>query len=111
MKIINTTKGITLSYNAEYDPSILGAIWGLMLKPPQDLILDLRAYGGIHTFFMFYPIDVIFVDENHRVVDCRVQVQPNRFYCPQKWEARYVIELGVGELGTTEPGDYLQAQE
>lgn len=63
---------------------------------------------SIHTFFMRFPIDVIFVDADDRVVGLREAMPPNRPFAGV-WGARYVIELPPGVLPAsgTQVGDQL----
>ena len=56
--------------------------------------------------FVFYPIDVIFLDEQKKVVEIKENFRPFRFYTPKK-KARYVLELPKGSVNRsrTELGD------
>lgn len=49
----------------------------------------------IHTFFMNYPIDCVFLDKNHRVKAVRPGIVPFRLVGPV-WGARSVIEFPAG---------------
>jgi len=56
----------------------------------------LRPAGSVHTFFMRFPIDVVFLDRDLRVVSVARDVPP--------WKARgargakAVLELAAGEI-------------
>jgi uncharacterized membrane protein (UPF0127 family) len=56
----------------------------------------LRPAGSVHTFFMRFPIDVVFLDRDLRVVSVAEEVPP--------WKARgargakAVLELAAGEI-------------
>lgn len=54
---------------------------------------------SIHMFFVFYPIDVIWLDENKRVVEQKT-LCPFTIYYP-KHKAKYVIEADKGILKQT----------
>ena len=43
-------------------------------------------------FFVFYPIDVLFLDKNKKVVEVKENFRPFEFYTPKN-KAKYVIEL------------------
>ncbi|ENN95661.1 hypothetical protein J422_06613 [Methanocaldococcus villosus KIN24-T80] len=61
--------------------NIIKRALGLMLRDIKDkamLFLYKRRKVSIHTFFMFYPIDVVFID-NYRVVDA-VRLNPWSYY-------------------------------
>ncbi len=63
---------------------------------------------SIHTFFMNFPIDVVFLDRNLRVVRATQNVKPGRIIWPVLI-AKSVIEFSVGaiERGKIEVGDQL----
>lgn len=65
----------------------------------RDLHADegilLRPAGSIHTHFMRFPIDVVFLDRDCRVVDVRPTVRPWR--TARKRGAKAVLELRAGE--------------
>ncbi len=57
--------------------------------------LLLRPAGSIHTHFMRFPIDALFLDRELRVLDVRNAVRPWRM--ARKRGARAVLELHAGE--------------
>lgn len=63
----------------------LGQGEGLLLKP---------AFS-IHTFFMRFPIDVVFLDKTGSVVDVVGRLRPWR--AATRIRARAALELGAGE--------------
>lgn len=62
--------------------------------PSGDGIL-LRPAGSIHTHFMRFPIDVVFLDRESRVIDLRVGLRP--WSMARRRGARSVLELRAGE--------------
>jgi len=52
---------------------------------------------GIHTYGVLYPIDVVILDKNNRVVKIRKGLLPNRFFF---WNPRHktVVELPAGTI-------------
>lgn len=83
---------------------------------PKDTALvievHLQAKNGIHTFFMFFPIDVLFLDRTGRVVELIKELKPWRFYFP-KQEAKWIVELQAGTIKKTsiEIGNQIIFQE
>lgn len=77
---------------------------GLILKLPNDRS---RNGSAIHMFFVRFPLDIIFVDSNKKVVDT-VSIDPWKTYTPKK-PAKYVIEMGKGTIKASETkiGDQL----
>lgn len=59
---------------------------GLVIAPSQ----------GVHTFGMRFPIDIIFVRRDGRVIRCRERVAPRRLALSLR--AFAVIEMAAGEV-------------
>ena len=62
--------------------------------PPDEGIL-LRPAGSIHTFFMRFPIDVVFLDREQVVVGIESDLAPWR--TAGRKGAKAVLELSSGE--------------
>ena len=62
---------------------------------PSDEGLLLRPAGSVHTFFMRFPIDVVFLDREDVVVGIEPALQPWR--TAGRRGARSVVELAAGE--------------
>ncbi len=110
MKIANLTQKNILSPNARRADRLLARVKGLLgterLPRGEALILD--PCNSIHTFFMRYAIDVVFLDRSLRVVALLETVPPFRF-SPVFWNARLCVELPAGtcrEVGV-KAGDLL----
>ena len=63
---------------------------------------------AIHTFFMRFAIDVVFLDRNKRVVKLVDRLRPWRM--AMSWRARTVLELPAGTIAESgiERGDQLE---
>jgi uncharacterized protein len=55
----------------------------------------LQPAGSVHTFFMRFPIDVVFLDADRRIVRIASNVRPWRAAGAKK--AKSVLELAAGE--------------
>jgi uncharacterized protein len=55
----------------------------------------LRPAGSVHTFFMRFPIDVVFLDAELRVLEIAHEVPPWRVTASSG--ARAVLEISAGE--------------
>ena len=64
-------------------------------KKPYPVFFKTRF--GIHTFGMKFPIDVLVLDADYKVVKLVEALQPNRIFL---WSPRFdnVIELPQGEI-------------
>src|ERR687897_3899365 len=63
------------------------------LRPGEGLLL--RPASSVHTFFMRFPIDAVFLDGDLRVLAVRPEVPPWRTAGHRG--ARAVLELPAGE--------------
>jgi hypothetical protein len=74
---------------------------GLGLIPRKSLGEDQGLWipkcNVIHTFFMSFAIDCVFVDKNLKVQGLAENVKPWRFSKPY-WAADSVIELAAGSI-------------
>lgn len=57
----------------------------------------------LHMLFVFYPIDVLFLDKNKAVIDKKENFKPFTFYKSRK-KAMYAIELPNGIIRKTKTG-------
>jgi uncharacterized membrane protein (UPF0127 family) len=86
-----------------------GLLGRASLEPGEGILL--KPAPAIHTWFMRFPIDAVFVDAQLEVVGIREDVRPWRFVRAKG--ARCVIELAAGEsrrLGIA-TGDRLELAE
>ena len=63
---------------------------------PPGTAMIIAPSNAIHTFFMKFPIDVVFVARNGDVVKTRSALMPWRIAAA--WRAHAVIELAAGAL-------------
>lgn len=66
-----------------------------------------RADAAIHMFFVFFPIGVLWLDPQHRVVDKTVALPFRPFYAPQA-PALSLLECKPQVLDHVEIGDQLR---
>lgn len=71
---------------------------GLLDRAPLQVGegLLLSPCNSIHTVGMTYPLDVVFVDRQGRVVKCVAGLKPWR--TAAAWRARHTLELAAGSL-------------
>ena len=76
---------------------------GLMfsrLEKGKSLIFVLdfesRLNSAIHMLFVFFPLDVVFLDASKKVVDVRKAYPFVSFILP-RFKSKYVIEMNAGE--------------
>ncbi len=102
VSVLNKSKGINLG-KLDLADSFLSRFMGLMFRkdPEKGLILKLpstrsRRGSSIHMFFMRFPLDIIFLDADKKIVDM-VSIKPWKTYTP-KAPSKYVIELEEGSV-------------
>ena len=102
MHIKNTTKKTLISKNAKPCRNIYSKTIGLMFSIEKSLIFifEREKIVPLHMFFVFYPIDVLFLDKNKIVVEIKENFKPFTFYTPRK-KARYIIEVPDGIIKKT----------
>jgi len=78
--------------------SALGKARGLMFSKKKNLVFvfDKEQIVPLHMMFVFFPIDVYFLDKNKRVVEIRKNFKPFSCYRPKK-KAMYVVEIAKGK--------------
>ena len=104
VKVRNATRNLVLGHKVRAASSFVDRAIGLLATPSLGTGegLWLKPCRSIHTLFMRYPIDALFLDAEDRVVG-RQTLSPWRF---SKWfrKTRSVVELAAGALdpsGTT----------
>ncbi|MBN2458660.1 DUF192 domain-containing protein [Candidatus Woesearchaeota archaeon] len=110
--ITNTTKKFKIIDKAKPCTSIGSKALGMMfrLKRPKEaliFIFDNEKRADLHMLFVFFPIDVLFLDKDKKVVDIKKDFKPFTYYSP-KAKAQYVIELPIGVMGSTRIGDKIK---
>lgn len=114
MRLINITKNTTLAQDVYLAKTVFSRIKGLLgrkiFPPGQAVILD--PCDAVHTFFMHFAIDILFIGKDYKVIKTIASLKPNQatFIC---WRSRRVIELPAGtlKLTNTQAGDQLQLLE
>jgi uncharacterized membrane protein (UPF0127 family) len=91
-----TSKGQTLSSRCVLARSAYSRLVGLLnhdkLAPGEGLLLD--PCNQVHTFFMKFPIDVVFLNKRDEVVAIK-ELKPWRM-SKMHFSAKRVLELPVG---------------
>lgn len=78
-----------------FSSRLIGLLGRDGMAPGSALVL--KPSGLIHTAFMRFPIDVIFLDGRQRVVATATHLQPFRVAWGG-WNARMAVELPAGTI-------------
>ena len=106
--IKNRTKNKVISENFINLKGFLNKSIGLIGKNKFEAVIFTTRFG-IHTFGLKFPIDVLILDDKHKVVSIREDLKPNRIFL---WNPKYnlVVELenGTVKKNKTEINDFLE---
>ena len=107
--LMNETKKLKLLSSLEEARSTRARLKGLLGKKEisPDFGLHITYFNSIHTFFMKFSIDVLFVDRSSRVIEWLVEVPPGRLVFP-RWRAHSVIECAAGKVTQWEKAGWLE---
>jgi uncharacterized membrane protein (UPF0127 family) len=112
LTLYNVTRQTTLADRCRYADTVFKRMIGLLNRSGLDdgeaLLLD-RCYG-IHTYFMRFPIDVLFLDHGYTVLRAVEALPPFRTSVFKK--AVFVLELPAGKIKktATQVGDQIQVR-
>ena len=113
MFIKNTAKNRIIAADFKFCDDNLSKSIGLMFSRKQNRALIFRFNKekiiSLHMLFVFYPIDVLFLDKNKIVVDKKENFMPFTLYKSRK-KAIYAVELpnGIIRKAKTEIGDKIK---
>jgi uncharacterized membrane protein (UPF0127 family) len=110
-RVVNETKGTVVAERVGHARNFWRRFRGLMLQSSLDADsgLFIEPSGSIHTAFMRFPIDAVFVDRGRKVVKVTT-VKPWRTAMSK---GHSVLELPAGRAAETgvEAGDVLSIEQ
>jgi hypothetical protein len=111
-KLYHVATGYCLAERLEIANTFWTRLCGLMLRRRLDAghALWIRPCNGVHTFWMRFAIDVVFLDREMRVIKLVKNLRPFRVTMPNT-AARSVIELPAHTIAQAglRLGDQLRA--
>ncbi|MBW3015102.1 DUF192 domain-containing protein [Candidatus Woesearchaeota archaeon] len=77
--------------------SLFSQAIGLMFSRKMAAVFEFnrKQQVSLHMFFVFYSIDVAFLDQNKRVIEIGKDFKPFRFY-KAKNKVKYLVEMPAG---------------
>ncbi len=109
LTIFNKNKANIVAQPAEIAKSFFQRLIGLMFRSKMDKGEALIFYQApsIHTFFMKFPIDIVFLDKNKKVIRICPALKPWRIvFCPKAYITIELAPQRAREVNL-EPGDVL----
>lgn len=109
MKVIHQSTGKTLHQNIHCAFGFFSRLKGLMFQTQLQAPLWIKPCNHVHTFFMFFSIDVVFLSPKHEVVALKKNLAPYRL-SPWIQKAHSVLETPSGwiEQHRIQLGDVLE---
>ena len=113
MKAINKTKDTTIATRVRLANNIITRMVGLLLDShlPEDTGLLIVPGKQIHSFFMRFIFDAVFIDKEGKVIHLIEKMHP--WKCSKLMlKSKQVLELSAGtiEKTNTEIGDIIDFQ-
>ncbi|MFH0874540.1 MAG: DUF192 domain-containing protein [archaeon] len=110
----NISKKTVVAKKIRHCKSLMSKFIGLMFSKKindEALIFHFEepTCVELHMFFVFFPIDVIFLDSNKKVIEIKESFLPFTIYFPRCC-ASYVVEVSCGTIkkSKTEISDVLR---
>ncbi len=115
MRLIHQESDKIIAKDVEIADSFWKRFRGLMFKRSFEegkaLLFQFpkKRKFRIHTFFVFFPIDLIYLGENFKVLEIKNNLSPFSFYNPER-KAHKLVELPGKTIETIniEKGDTLK---
>jgi len=112
-RLVHATSGRVLADKLEFARTVGRRMKGLLGRDclPQGEGLMIEKCASIHTFFMRFSLDVIFVADDLTVRKLFRRLKPWRL--ASALGASHVVELPAGTLDTVNvaPGDFLRIED
>lgn len=102
LKVVNATRGTIVATRLEVAGTGRTRRKGLLGRDRLDAGegLWIVPCEAVHTFFMRFPIDLIYLDRNHRIKKLRSGLGP--WWFSACFTAHSVLELAAGTIGNTD---------
>ena len=105
LRVFNETRGTVVAEDVRLAEGVWSRFWGLMGRKALDegAGLLLRPSSSIHTAFMRFAIDVVFLDRSLRVVKVVPEMKPFRATVAFG-AAHSALELNAGAAAAAQVG-------
>jgi uncharacterized protein len=112
----NGTKKTVIMESVKKAQGFSGMLRGLMFRSKKSvdyaLVFEFPFEGryttSVHMFFVFFSIDILFVNAKKQVVDIRRNVLPFTPSIVPRKPAQYFIEVPAGKAKSVAVGDVLE---
>ncbi len=113
VRVRRAADGVVVCEHCEIPESAVGRMRGLLgrdgLEPGSGMLID-RA-PSVHMFFMRFPIDVVFLDRDRKVVRVVEGLRPWRVAGARRAVAALELPAGSAAAAGVDVGDELVLEE
>ena len=113
VRVTNTTRGTVVAERVQLASDPWSRFWGLMgragLEANSGVLIT--PCSSIHMFFMRFPIDVVFLDNNNVVVKIVHGIKPWRTAMGGGGKKALELPAGAAAAAGIESGDLLDFSE
>ncbi len=91
-------KNLKIKISKNFFSNLKGLMFSKSLRMNEALLIKIsstsnsRISSSIHTLFVFFSIDVAWLDENFKVLDIKTNIKPFTPLIIPKKPARYILE-------------------
>lgn len=112
-RIVNETRGTGLASEARWARRPWERMRGLLGRGslPEGQALIFPRAGAVHTCFMRFAIDVVFLDRDGGVLKATSNLAPFRFTAARRAQTCLELPAGTVERSGTQAGDHITFQE
>jgi uncharacterized protein len=102
MKVFNKTKKSIIADDVLIANDFFSRLRGLMFrrKFPKTMLFFFPGTSpktnAIHSLFVFFEFDAVYLDEGKNVVDIFEKIKPFKPYLEPKGKTKYLLELEAG---------------
>ena len=99
MMITNLTKKTVLAKESKLCKTPFQKARGLMFSKPRNLVFIFhpKQQVSLHMFFVFFPIDIVCLSSNQKVIELKEDFKPLALYKTRR-PCTYLIELPAGTI-------------
>ena len=103
---------ITISQEAQMADTFLRRLVGLMFKKSisSGYALIFRNATSIHTFFMRFPIDIVFLDKDNQIIRICEALKPWRMVLCSRSKTTIELPAHKTSENSLKIGDFLQIE-
>ena len=104
MPVKNVTRNTIIASRSRIADSVVKRAVGLMFSKPAEAAMILKfpkdVAISLHTYFVFFPIDIVLIDSQLRVAELLERMPPFSTYAARQ-KAKFVVELPSGTIAKT----------